>query len=169
MLRSCSTPLDFIVLKEYKCVYVIVSFYVDNLLNALYSKCFLFKDPQKFSLIISLPLSFFLLLPFHWTFHHWYVQVMFCLLSLGFKHLLECRDSIRSGGLVEAPHVLVHLREALFHIVLSTAFSNCAKAKPQRRVMELEKSNEKWTYVWKRFENIIPSFTKKGLKYTMVL
>lgn len=113
---------------------------------------------------------FVLLLPFHWTFHHWYAQVMFCLLSLGFKHLLECRDSIRSGGLVEAPHVLIHLREALFHIVLSTAFSNCAKAKPQRRVMELEKSNEKWTYVWKSFENIIPSFTqKRNVKRTMVL
>lgn len=89
-----------------------------------------------------------------------------------FKHLLECRDSIRSGGLVEAPHVLVHLRKALFHIVLSTAFSNCAEAKPQRRVMELEKSNEKWTdwvkKVWKHNPIISKNSTKMHRGTTIV-
>lgn len=81
-----------------------------------------------------------------------------------FKHLLECRDSIRSGGLVEAPHVLVHLRKALFHIILSTAFSNCAEAKPQRRVMELEKNNEKWTDCVKKVWKLNPIISKNITK-----
>lgn len=65
----CSTPLDCIVLTEYKCVYVSTSLYDDSFLNTLYCKCFSFKAAQKFSLIISQPLScFLLLLPFHWDF-----------------------------------------------------------------------------------------------------
>jgi len=68
MLHSCSTPLDFIALTEYKCVYVSASLYDDRFLNTLYCKCFSFKAAQKFRLIISQPLSsFLLLLPFHWT------------------------------------------------------------------------------------------------------
>lgn len=44
----------FFGLKEYECVYVIVSFYFDNLLNALYSKCFLFKDEEiQFDYLIT--------------------------------------------------------------------------------------------------------------------
>jgi len=68
MLHSCSTPLDFLALTEYKCVYVSASLYDDRFLNTLYCKCFSFKAAQKFRLIISQPLSsFLLLLPFHWT------------------------------------------------------------------------------------------------------
>ena len=52
--------------------------------------------------------------------------------------LLEVGDPVWCGGLVEAAHVLVHLREALLHVVLSAALAHGSKAEPLRRVVELQ-------------------------------
>lgn len=42
-------------------------------------------------------------------------------------------------GLVEASHVVVHLWEALLHVILSTALPHRPKAEAQRRMVELGK------------------------------
>ncbi len=41
------------------------------------------------------------------------------------------------GGLVEASHVIVHLREALLHVILSTALSHRPKTETQGGVVKL--------------------------------
>lgn len=50
--------------------------------------------------------------------------------------------ALRGGGLVEAPHVVVHLGEALLHVVLGAALPHRPEAEAQRRVVQLRR--------WKR-------------------
>ena len=41
------------------------------------------------------------------------------------------------GGLVEASHIVVHLREALLHVILSAALPHRPKTKAQGGMMQL--------------------------------
>lgn len=43
------------------------------------------------------------------------------------------------GGLVKASHVVVHFREALLHVVLSTAFPYRPKTEAQGGMVQLRK------------------------------
>lgn len=56
--------------------------------------------------------------------------------------LLEGGDPIRRGGLIEAPHVLVHLWKTLLHVVLCTALSHGSKPKPPGGVVELWRGHQ---------------------------
>lgn len=64
--------------------------------------------------------------------------------------------SIRGCRDIVPPHVLVHLWEALPHIVFCTAFSHGSKAKPLGRVVELRR----WKY---RLAESLASFTYRIL------
>lgn len=55
----------------------------------------------------------------------------------GARVLLQHVHALRGGGLVEASHVVVHLREALLHVVLGAALAHRPKAEAQRRVVQL--------------------------------
>lgn len=44
------------------------------------------------------------------------------------------------GGLVEAPHVVVHLWKALFHVILCTALPHSPKTEAQGGMVQLRKS-----------------------------
>lgn len=50
---------------------------------------------------------------------------------------LQVGHPVRGGRDVVASHVLVHLREALPHVIFSTALPHCAKPEPLGRVVEL--------------------------------
>lgn len=51
--------------------------------------------------------------------------------------LLQHVHALRGGGLVEAPHVVVHLGEALLHVVLGAALPHRPEAEAHRRVVQL--------------------------------
>lgn len=54
------------------------------------------------------------------------------------QSLLEVGDTVWGGGLIEASHVLMHLREALLHVVLCTALPDRTKAETMGGVVQLE-------------------------------
>lgn len=56
----------------------------------------------------------------------------------GVRGLLQHVHALRGGGLVEASHVVVHLGEALLHVVLGAALTHRPKAEAQRRVVQLK-------------------------------
>lgn len=64
------------------------------------------------------------------------------LLLHGVRVLLQHVHALRGGGLVEAPHVVVHLGEALLHVVLGAALPHRPKAEAKRRVVQLRKVEE---------------------------
>lgn len=51
--------------------------------------------------------------------------------------LLQHLDSFWGGGLVVAPHVVVHFWETFLHVILGAALSHRAKAETHGRVMQL--------------------------------
>lgn len=52
--------------------------------------------------------------------------------------LLQHVDSFRGGGLVEAPHVVVHLREALLHVILGAALPYRPETEAQGGMVQLK-------------------------------
>lgn len=60
----------------------------------------------------------------------------------GVRVLLQHVHALRGGGLVEAPHVVVHLGEALLHVVLGAALPHRPKAEAKRRVVQLREVEE---------------------------
>ena len=53
--------------------------------------------------------------------------------------LLQHMYALWGGGLVEASHVLVHLREALLHVILSAALPHSPKTEAQGWMVQLRK------------------------------
>lgn len=53
--------------------------------------------------------------------------------------LLQHVDALGGGGLVVASHVVVHLREALLHVVLGAALPHRPKPEAQRGVVQLRR------------------------------
>lgn len=52
--------------------------------------------------------------------------------------LLQHVHSFRGGGLVEAPHVVVHLREALLHVILGAALPYRPETEAQGGMVQLK-------------------------------
>lgn len=53
--------------------------------------------------------------------------------------LLQHVHAFWGGGLVEAPHVVVHLREALLHVILGAALPHRPEAEAQGGMVQLRK------------------------------
>lgn len=53
--------------------------------------------------------------------------------------LLQHMYALWGGGLVEASHVVVHLGEALLHVILGAALPHRPKSEAQGRVVQLGK------------------------------
>lgn len=52
-------------------------------------------------------------------------------------YLLQHVYALRGGGLVKAPHVVVHLWKTLLHVILCTALPNCPETEAHGGVMQL--------------------------------
>lgn len=53
--------------------------------------------------------------------------------------LLQHVDALGGGGLVVAPHVVVHLRETLLHVILGAALPHRPEPEAQRGMVQLRK------------------------------
>lgn len=56
--------------------------------------------------------------------------------------LLQHVDALGGGGLVVAPHVVVHLREALLHVILGAALPHRPEPEAQRGMVQLRKREQ---------------------------
>lgn len=57
--------------------------------------------------------------------------------------LLQHVDALGGGGLVEAPHVVVHLRETLLHVILGAALPHRPKPEAQGGMVQLRRWERK--------------------------